>query len=109
MKLNDIIYELAYQAGCTKHSYHNDKDPTLDGYIISREVLDKFAELIIKECCEVADNNIIHSRSPFPSVYIKEHFEEQDESFFCPSCGIENPTVSCGLPNCGMIVGVEND
>lgn len=27
------------------------------------------------------------------------------EDFRCPRCGIENPTTSCGIPDCGLTTG----
>lgn len=29
----------------------------------------------------------------------------EDEDFICPKCGLENPTTTCGLPDCGLITG----
>ncbi len=44
------IDELAFQSGITQHSFSDPKHPDLDGFIVSQEKLDKFAELIIREC-----------------------------------------------------------
>ncbi len=48
--MNERIDELAFQSGITQHSYSNPKHPDLDGFIVSQEKLEKFAELIIREC-----------------------------------------------------------
>ncbi len=48
--MNERIDELAFQSGITQHSYSNPKHPDLDGFIVSQEKLDKFAELIVREC-----------------------------------------------------------
>lgn len=44
------IDELAFEAGCHRHKYWDPKHPDLEGFIISQAVLDKFAELIVREC-----------------------------------------------------------
>jgi hypothetical protein len=40
---------------------------------------------------------------------IREHFgvETDDEVEYCPKCDAEWSGTSCGLPDCGWIVGVE--
>jgi hypothetical protein len=48
--MNERIDELAFQSGITQHSYSNPKHPDLDGFIVSQEKLEKFAELIVQEC-----------------------------------------------------------
>lgn len=35
-----------------------------------------------------------------------KEFGEEDEDFICPKCGLENPTTTCGLNDCGLITGV---
>jgi hypothetical protein len=50
--MNERIDELAFQSGITQHSYSNPKHPDLDGFIVSQEKLEKFAELIVKECID---------------------------------------------------------
>ena len=47
--MNERIDELAFESGITQHSYSNPKHPDIDGFIVSQEKLDKFAELLIKE------------------------------------------------------------
>lgn len=32
-----------------------------------------------------------------------EDEDEDEDDWSCPTCGLENPTTSCGLPNCGLI------
>jgi hypothetical protein len=51
------IDEIAYQAGCHRHSYHNPSHPDLNGYIINHSVLDRFAELIVRECAKFIEDN----------------------------------------------------
>jgi hypothetical protein len=50
MMNKERIDELAFQSGITQHSFSDPKHPDLDGFIVSQEKLDKFAELIIREC-----------------------------------------------------------
>ena len=59
-----------------------------------------FAELIVRECAEQVSRTT-------EADSILEHFgiEEgrEEEVFSCPACGLQNPTTTCGLPNCGLI------
>jgi hypothetical protein len=55
--MNERIDELLWQAGgYTK--IHNPNDSFLDGrYAITQEQLEKFAELIVRECLSIVDSN----------------------------------------------------
>ena len=55
--MNERIDELLWQAGgYTK--IHNPNDSFLDGrYAITQEQLDKFAELIVRECIDVVEGD----------------------------------------------------
>jgi len=57
--MNERIDELAFQSGITQHSYSNPKHPDLDGFIVSQEKLEKFAELIVRECIAVLNNRFM--------------------------------------------------
>lgn len=46
---DNVIEKLAFLSGCTKHSYCDPSHRNLDGYIVSYEKLEKFAELIAAE------------------------------------------------------------
>jgi hypothetical protein len=105
--MNERIYELAVETGIIKEE---------EGYywIQSVDTLEKFAELIVEECRYVMDCNKGSDQNPAwnqalseTSEKIKEHFgiEEggEEEVFSCPACGLQNPTTTCGLPNCGLI------
>lgn len=46
----ELIDQIAFEAGCDKHWYNDTNNPDLCGRIISGEILDKFAELIVQEC-----------------------------------------------------------
>jgi hypothetical protein len=70
--MNERIDELAFQSGITQHSYSNPKHPDLDGFIVSQEKLDKFAELIIKKCVMIG--NYAHDGGEYPGPMIKEYF-----------------------------------
>ena len=71
--MNKLIYEFATEAGayCETYLYGGDpKPPMLDGMN-----LEKFAELIIRECCEIADEVERAEMGSYVSKYIKAHFE----------------------------------
>ena len=61
--MNERIKELAHEAGLP--TYNPDGIPTK---------LEKFAELIVEECANVADENYIHRGSRTCGLAIKEHF-----------------------------------
>ena len=61
--MNERIRELAEQQGMTGPNY-----------LISSQELAKFAELIVKECANVADENYIHRGSRTCGLAIRLHF-----------------------------------
>ena len=56
--------------------------------------LEKYAELIVKECAEIADK-----AEPFlASDLIKQHFAvEESKGWVCPKCGIDRTKNVCPL------------
>lgn len=66
--MNDKIKKLAEQAGCT-YTMNNAITTKHNGLPI--DVMEKFAELIIKECGDVADDYVEHG---IPSAAIDNHF-----------------------------------
>jgi len=68
--MNNRIKELAERAGMTDNKFgmffakDNHDEDGVD--------LEKFAELIVKECGAIADNS--RGQSAFPSVLMREHF-----------------------------------
>jgi len=68
------------------------------------EELEKFAELIVKECIAVHEDD--YGVDIIGGV-LKKHFglDSKDEVEYCPSCNAEWSGTSCGLDNCGWIVG----
>jgi len=75
--MNERIDELVFQSGITQHSYSNPKHPDLDGFLVSNEKLEKFAELIIGEC-----SNLLFSESERLYQYSTEcdNMQESDEA-----------------------------
>jgi hypothetical protein len=70
----------------------------------------KFAELIIEECIDYCGENL----SKTVGHALKIHFgvesdddEYDDEVEYCPKCNEEWSGTSCGIDDCGWIVGVE--
>lgn len=70
--MNERIDELAFAAGCHRHKYWDPKHPDLEGFIINQAALDKFAELIVKECANYAEYQL--QIGGFKADKIKEHF-----------------------------------
>jgi hypothetical protein len=78
--MNERIDELLWQAGgYTKLSYPD--DTFLDGrYALTQEQLEKFAELIVRECAQVSEDDITDGDACCTNTayrisrQIKEHF-----------------------------------
>ena len=66
------IDQLAFESGCNRHKYWDPKHPDLEGFIISQSVLDKFAELIVRGCADIA--NSIGEHGHYASAEMMEHF-----------------------------------
>ncbi len=66
--MNDRIRELLKQAGV------GDNWNKADWYNMSPEMIEKFAELIVTECANVADDNYIHRGSRTCGLAIRLHF-----------------------------------
>jgi hypothetical protein len=71
---------------------------------------DLFARLIIKACADFIDSHEQVDRwgesyEVVEGVELEKHFGIDEEVYRCPSCGIEDPSTSCGLPHCGLITG----
>jgi hypothetical protein len=66
--MNDRILELAEQAGASVS--------TIGGIFINKTNLDieKFAELIVKECAQLVEDNLDPHNAWVTPGYIKEHF-----------------------------------
>ena len=52
--MNQRVDELAWQAGCNQVSHHDPVRPECNGWIINQETLDRFAELIVRECARAS-------------------------------------------------------
>jgi hypothetical protein len=67
---------------------------------------EKFAELIVQECVDFLKDTL---DDHFAAEQLEEHFgvETDDEVEYCPKCNAEWSGTSCGLPDCGWIVGAK--
>ena len=67
--MNERIKELAEQAGSTHKQ-------SLGVYQFYSDELEKFAELIVKECMKAADEGMaqVTMKVEWPSYHIKKHF-----------------------------------
>ena len=70
-------------------------------------LMEQFAQLIVRECAELATKEY-NNRGAIHGNDLLEHFglDSEDEIEYCPSCNAEWSGTSCGLDNCGWIVGV---
>jgi hypothetical protein len=111
--MNERFDELVYQSGITQHSYHDPNNPDLDGFIVSQQKVDRLAELILENIDKII-YDLYHVLPLEQAVVlltldeqIKSHFYETegDEVEICPRCGAEWSGTSCGLLNCGWVVG----
>jgi hypothetical protein len=73
--MNERVDELIFQVGFTRLHYPDDN--FLDGrYALTQEQLDKFTELIVRECANIV-NSLGQHEGPGDCAtveYIKEHF-----------------------------------
>ena len=72
--MNERIFELAQQAGWT-NAYTDPKDgfePVFEGEDRNLACIEKFAELIVKECADIATNR--YQRLMDGGKAIKQHF-----------------------------------
>ena len=100
--MNERIRELAIEV------MRSDPEPhlTTELYSFTKSEFQKFSELLIRECLFIIDDERKPDMVNRTELWkqIKQHFGvEEDEAFNCPMCGLQNPTTSCGLPNCGLI------
>jgi len=65
--MNERIRQLAEQAGSTHKQ-------NLGVYQFYTDELEKFAELIVNECADIADDNYIHRGSRTCGLAIRQHF-----------------------------------
>jgi len=72
--MNERIEELAEQAGIEFDDDFSLEPETI--YYLKLSDFEKFAELIIRECCSIADDwvNNYNDGENYPSERIKEHF-----------------------------------
>jgi hypothetical protein len=100
--MNERIKELTKQA---EEFSHWTNDGHTANYRINPE---KFAELIVLECAELATKEY-NNRGAIHGNDLLEHFglDSENEVEYCPRCNAEWSGTSCGLDNCGWIVGVE--
>jgi hypothetical protein len=68
--MNERIQELERQATTVVEGW-SDENGTTRYYEFNKE---KFAELIVQECAEIADDNYIHRGSRTCGLAIRQHF-----------------------------------
>ena len=73
--MNERIRELALEAGIGFTLWDDSGREMIDNYT-PEEYLEKFAELIVKECMQVADEGMaqVTMKVEWPSYHIKKHF-----------------------------------
>ena len=71
--MNERIRELLKQA---EERYPRHLTVAVPEVVLRQDALEKFAELIIRECCSIADDwvNNYNDGENYPSERIKEHF-----------------------------------
>lgn len=69
----------------------------------------KLVELIVRECMDVLHDNEMGGYQV--NYVLKEHFgvETVDEVEYCPKCDAEWSGTSCGIPDCGWIIGANDE
>jgi hypothetical protein len=89
--MNERIRELARQAGATT----TQRSGWIDYGTLDLDV-EKFAELIVEECANVADENYIHRGSRTCGLAIRLHFGvEEPKGWICSKCGTDRTKAVC--------------
>ena len=100
--MNERIKELAEQAGIGPWGITIDK---------STEIFQKFAELIVKECIEIAQDRANFPGFPPNDVNdiideIREHFGvEECRGWVCPKCGVDRTKDVCPQGHMAAVEG----
>jgi len=68
--MNERIKQLAEQAQVGSAEFDND----INYFVSTEETFNKFALLIVKECCAIADQVEQADMDSYASKYIKAHF-----------------------------------
>lgn len=109
MKMNEqvkeLIKELAVEAGG-----EHPRGVYPGAVLFYPKQLEIFAQLIVQECAQfVEDKFDFCGDEIIIAEEVRKHFgvEVDDEVEYCPKCNAERSGTSCGLNDCGWIVGVE--
>lgn len=75
--MNDVIDEIAFRSGCKRNSFYDPRPPAIEGWVITQQELDTFAESIVREC--VAHGQKVFYNGPciaqaFPADEILNYF-----------------------------------
>ena len=117
------IDKIAQESGCHKALRYDPVNLDGNGWIINQKDLDKFAEMIVRECMNqikeqyppVLENTAMMEEPLWNGyvqsgvdcyVAINEYFfgeEDDDEPEECPTCGGEWSGTSCGAVECGWL------
>lgn len=120
--MHSRIDKIAQESGCHKALRYDPVNLEGNGWIINQKDLDKFAEMIVRECMNqikeqyqpVLENTAMMEEPLWNGyvqsgvdcyVAINEYFfgEEDDEPEECPTCGGEWSGTSCGAVECGWL------
>ena len=71
--MNDLIKKLGLQA-CDLSGEPDEIDDDKEYFAVTKEFMEKFAELIVQQCCEVFKKNWTMAGHEHPISKIKEHF-----------------------------------
>ncbi len=110
--MNQLIKELAEKANI-EFTYDPTEKPIRAFAECWEDELEKFAVLIVRECAKFLEDNSGYDHAnnawhPEPEDMLKYFgVETDDEVEYCPKCNAEWSGTSCGLDDCGWIVGVE--
>jgi hypothetical protein len=97
--MNERIKDLYIQALC---EYED-----ANGVFIPPDFVEKFAELIVRECSRISKVNQAEDMGWDIGEILQEHFGVESEIERCPRCNEEWSGTSCGISDCGWITGVE--
>lgn len=101
--MNERIKEIKREAEALAYEEHkancikNGRDPSMPHANALNMTFEKFAELIVRECAEVADNaDAMRQKWEGIGKYVKEYFGiEETKGWVCPRCGVDRTKTVC--------------
>ena len=88
--MNERIRELAQKAQVGSAEFGNG----INYFVSTEETFNKSAELIVRECAQLVEDNMDPQNAWITPGYVKQHFGvEERKDLVCPKCGVDRTLV----------------